>query len=113
MGILLSIIVKLRKTFSGVRIQVRLDGGYATSEMYEFLEQQRASIENRIKELPGSITLYGLSIERTSCTKCLNNQFRVLMITAAYVLMQKLRIVEAYTRLHRAHSMNDFSPVFG
>ena len=191
-GILKRIIAKLRKSFPGVRIQVRLDGGYAAPEVFEFLEQEgvgyviglaknsvlkeeaealmdkarwasyysgntehyydecryeaeswdnierrvvykaevvrhpgrdpkdnlrclvtnlrhspknlyekvycyRGEIENRIKEL-----LYGLSIDRTSCTKFLSNQFRVLMAAAAYVLMQELRLKAVGTSLQRA-----------
>ncbi len=191
-GILKRIIAKLRKCFPDVRIQARLDGGYAAPEIFEFLEHERVGyviglaknavlkeeteplmnkarwasydsgntenyygecryeaeswdyierrvvykaevvrhpgrdpkdnlrclvtnlrhspknlyekvycyrgeIENRIKEL-----LYGLSIDRTSCTKFLSNQFRVLMAAAAYVLMQELRIQAVDTSLHRA-----------
>ncbi len=191
-GILKRIIAKLRKSFPGVRIQVRLDGGYAAPEVFEFLEQEgvgyvialaknavlkeeaeplmdkarwasyysgntehfysecryeseswdnierrvvykaevvrhpgrdpkdnlrclvtnlrhspqnlyekvycyRGEVENRIKEL-----LYGLSIDRTSCTKFLSNQFRVLMAAAAYVLMQELRLKAVGTSLQRA-----------
>jgi len=190
-GILRRVIKRLRKAFAGVKIRVRLDGGFATPEVFDFLEQQaveyvvamaknavlkafaeplmvkarheseasaqtehvygecsyeansweeerrviikaevvchagrepkdnprfvvtnsrqvprnvyekiycqRASIENRIKEL-----LYGLSIDRTSCTKFLANQCRVLMAAAAYVLMQELRIKLAHTALARA-----------
>ncbi len=59
-------------------------------------------IENRIKELPGGAPPYGLSIDRTSCTKPLVNQFRGLMATAAYVLMQELRLKARHTSLHRA-----------
>ncbi|MGH8110629.1 MAG: IS1380 family transposase [Rhodanobacteraceae bacterium] len=48
---------------------------------------QRAVIENRIKEL-----LYGLHLDRTSCTRFLANQFRCLLGAAAYVLLQELRL---------------------
>lgn len=65
--------------------------------LYEKVYCYRAEIENRIKEL-----LYGLSIDRTSCTKFLANQFRVLMAAAAYVLMQELRLKARHTSLHRA-----------
>jgi len=53
---------------------------------------QRAPIENRIKEL-----LYGLNIDRTSCTRFLANQFRVLLTACAYVLFQELRLKARYT----------------
>jgi hypothetical protein len=50
------------------------------------LYAQRGDCENRIKELH-----HGLELDRTSCTRFLANQLRVLMTTAAYVLMQELR----------------------
>lgn len=58
---------------------------------------QRAQIENRIKEL-----LYGLHIDRTSCTRFLANQCRVLMTAAAYVLFQELRLQARGTSLEQA-----------
>ena len=54
--------------------------------LYEEVYCQRGDLENRIKELH-----YGMEIGRTSCTSFWANQFRVLMTTAAYVLMQELR----------------------
>ena len=47
----------------------------------------RGDAENRIKELKE-----GLQIDRTSCTRFLSNQFRVLMTAAAYVLLQEVRL---------------------
>ena len=55
--------------------------------VYEKIYCQRAVIELRIKEL-----LYGLNIDRTSCTRFFANQFRVLLCAAAYVLLQELRL---------------------
>ena len=46
----------------------------------------RGDQENRIKELH-----YGLELDRTSCSRFLANQMRVLLTLAAYVLMQELR----------------------
>jgi hypothetical protein len=46
----------------------------------------RGDQENRIKELH-----HGLELDRTSCSRFLANQLRVLLTTAAYVLMQELR----------------------
>jgi hypothetical protein len=46
----------------------------------------RGDQENRIKELH-----YGLALDRTSCSRFLANQMRVLLTLAAYVLMQELR----------------------
>jgi len=57
----------------------------------------RGEIENRIKELH-----HGLEIDRTSCTRFLANQLRVLVTAAAYVLMQELRLAAARTSLARA-----------
>jgi hypothetical protein len=46
----------------------------------------RGDSENRIKELK-----YGLEVDRTSDSRFLANQFRVLLSAAAYVLFQELR----------------------
>jgi len=48
--------------------------------------RQRGDQENRIKELK-----LDLALGRTSCSRFLANQFRVLLVAAAYVLMQQLR----------------------
>ncbi|MDH4209249.1 MAG: IS1380 family transposase [Anaerolineae bacterium] len=47
---------------------------------------QRGDMENRLKELHN-----GLALGRTSCSQFWANQFRVLLTTAAYVLLQELR----------------------
>ena len=60
--------------------------------VYERIYCQRAPIENRIKEL-----LYGLNIDRTSCTRFFANQFRVMLSAAAYVLLQELRLKAKHT----------------
>lgn len=65
--------------------------------IYERVYCQRGQTENHIKELH-----YGLEMDRTSCTKFLANQFRVLMTAAAYVLMQELRLRAARTACARA-----------
>lgn len=57
----------------------------------------RGEIENRIKELN-----LGLSLGRTSCSRYVANQLRVLMTAAAYVLFQQLRLKAAKTPLARA-----------
>jgi hypothetical protein len=46
----------------------------------------RGDMENRLKELH-----HGLELDRTSCSRFLANQFRVLLTLAAYVLFQELR----------------------
>jgi hypothetical protein len=48
---------------------------------------KRGDAENRIKELKND-----LGMDRTSCTRFLANQFRVLLTAAAYVIMQELQI---------------------
>ncbi len=53
--------------------------------VYEFY-CQRGDVENRLKELH-----HGLEMDRTSCSKFLANQFRVLLTVAAYLLFQELR----------------------
>ena len=65
--------------------------------IYEQVYCPRGEIENRLKELH-----QGLEIDRTSCSKFLANQFRVLMTAAAYVLMQELRLRAARTACARA-----------
>jgi DDE family transposase len=57
---------------------------------------QRGEIENRIKELH-----HGLAIDRTSCSRFLANQLRVLLTAAAFVLLQEVRRRAAGTRFHR------------
>lgn len=65
--------------------------------VYEDFYCLRGEIENRIKELH-----HGLEIDRTSCSRFLANQLRVLLTAAAYVLMQELRLRAARTKLARA-----------
>jgi len=48
---------------------------------------QRGDAENRIKELKND-----LSMDRTSCSSFLANQFRVLLTAAAYVLIQEIQM---------------------
>lgn len=64
--------------------------------VYEFY-CRRGEIENRIKEL-----LDGMQIGRTSCTSFWANQFRLLMTTVAYALMQEIRLWAKRTTLARA-----------
>ncbi len=49
--------------------------------------RDRGDVENRIKELKDD-----LEIDRTSCSRFLANQLRVLLTAAAYVLFQELRL---------------------
>jgi hypothetical protein len=55
-------------------------------ELYEEVYCQRGEMENRIKEQQ-----LDLFADRTSCHDFLANQFRLLLSSAAYVLMQSLR----------------------
>ena len=55
-------------------------------ELYEDVYCQRGEMENRIKEQQ-----LGLFADRTSCHKFLANQFRLLLSSSAYVLIQALR----------------------
>lgn len=57
----------------------------------------RGDPENRIKELKND-----LAMDRTSCSRFLANQFRVLLTAAAYVLMQELRLHAHHTDCARA-----------
>jgi hypothetical protein len=57
----------------------------------------RGDPENRIKELKND-----LAMDRTSCSRFLANQFRVLLTAAAYVLMQELRLRARHTDCARA-----------
>jgi hypothetical protein len=57
---------------------------------------QRGDSENRIKELKND-----LEIDRTSCTRFVANQVRVLLTAVAYVLYQELRSALHGTELER------------
>ena len=57
----------------------------------------RGDAENRIKELKND-----LAMDRTSCSRFLANQLRVLLTAAAYVLMQELRFRARHTDCARA-----------
>jgi Transposase DDE domain group 1 len=61
--------------------------------IYEKTYCQRGDVENRIKELHD-----GMQLGRTSCSNFLANTFRVLLTTAAYVLMQEMRLHLSPTR---------------
>ena len=59
--------------------------------------RQRGDCENRIKELKD-----GLYLDRLSCSSFWANQLRLLLLAAAYVLMQELRLRLKDTPLARA-----------
>ncbi len=54
--------------------------------VYEQIYCQRGDMENRLKELH-----HGLEMDRTSCSRFLANQFRILLTLAAYILFQALQ----------------------
>jgi hypothetical protein len=58
----------------------------APQTLYEQIYCQRGDVENRLKELH-----HGLEMDRTSCSRFLANQFRVLLTLAAYILFQELQ----------------------
>jgi hypothetical protein len=58
----------------------------APRTVYEQVYCQRGDMENRLKELH-----HGLEMDRTSCSRFLANQFRVLLTLAAYILFQELQ----------------------
>jgi hypothetical protein len=59
--------------------------------------RERGDMENRIKELK-----HGLEIDRTSCSRFLPNQLRVLLTAVAYVLMQEIRLQARHTGVAHA-----------
>ena len=64
--------------------------------LYEQVYCARGEIENRIKEL------LALDLDRTSCSRFLANQLRVLLTAAAFVLLQEVRLKAARTGWARA-----------
>lgn len=72
----------------------------AASELYEKMYCARGEMENRIKEQQ-----LGLFADRTSCHDFIANQFRLLLSSLAYVLMETLRrTVLCGTELARAQA---------
>jgi len=55
--------------------------------VYEEVYAARGDMENRIKEMH-----HGVSMDRLSCTRFLANQVRLILHTAAYVLLQTVRL---------------------
>jgi len=67
------------------------------SGVYERAYAPRGDAENRIKELKAD-----LHSDRTSCTRFLANQFRLMLASIAFVFYQELRLQAAGTTLARA-----------
>jgi hypothetical protein len=81
------VIVKAEHTAKGTNprfVVVNVPGD--PQELYEEVYCQRGEMENRIKEQQ-----LDLFADRTSCHRLLANQFRLLLSSAAYVLVQALR----------------------
>jgi hypothetical protein len=81
------VIVKAEHTAQGANprfVVVNVPGD--PQELYEDVYCQRGEMENRIKEQQ-----LDLFADRTSCHRFLANQFRLLLSSAAYVLVQGLR----------------------
>jgi Transposase DDE domain group 1 len=81
------VIVKAEHTAQGPNprfVVVNVPGD--PQELYEDVYCQRGEMENRIKEQQ-----LDLFADRTSCHRFLANQFRLLLSSAAYVLVQALR----------------------
>ena len=64
--------------------------------IYQRLYCQRGEIENRIKEL------FDVALDRTSCSRFRANQLRVVLVAAAYALLQELRLTARGTAWARA-----------
>jgi len=80
-------IVKAERRAQGQNLRfvvTNLDGEVQT--LYDQMYCARGEMENRIKEQQ-----LGLYADRTSCSKMLANQFRLLLSSAAYTLMQHFR----------------------
>jgi hypothetical protein len=81
------ILVKAERLVQGPNLRfivTNLQG--EAQHLYDKVYCQRGEMENRIKEQQ-----LDLFADRTSCRRMLANQFRLLLSSAAYVLMQTLR----------------------
>lgn len=71
--------------------------------LYEHLYCQRGEMENRIKEAQ-----LGLFADRTSCHYFAANQFRLMLSSLAYILMERLRALALQgteAACHQAHTL--------
>lgn len=71
--------------------------GYSPADLYDGLFIARGDMENRIKEQQ-----LGLFADRTSCTSFLSNQFRLMLSSFAYLLVEHLRRMLRNTELAAA-----------
>jgi hypothetical protein len=71
-----------------------------TSDLYDRLYCARGEMENRIKEAQ-----LGLFADRTSCHRFAANQWRLILSSVAYVLVERLRTLALkHTELARAQA---------
>jgi len=84
------VIVKAERLEKGpnLRFVVTNLAGLSPEQIYDGLYVGRGEMENRIKEQQ-----LGLFADRTSCHRFLSNQFRLLLASAAFVLIEHLRRV--------------------
>lgn len=76
------------------------DAGHSPADVYDSLYIARGDMENRIKEQQGM-----LFADRTSCQSFLANQFRLMLSSLAYVLVEHLRRTTLRdTELHGAQA---------
>jgi hypothetical protein len=94
------VIVKAERLRQGPNVRFVVTNLLAPTgrQIYDGIYTARGDMENRIKEQQR-----GLFADRTSCRKFLANQFRVLLASAAYVLIEHIRRTAlAGTELGRA-----------
>ena len=84
-----------RETKKNVRFVVTSLPG-SPEHLYRRVYCARGEMENRLKELKQ------MGLGRSSCSRFLANQFRLLMVLAAYILMQEVRLHAAGTSFARA-----------
>ena len=82
------VIIKAEQLIQGenIRYVVTNLNNKDTKYLYDKIYCQRGDMENRIKE--HQLELFG---DRTSCHKFLSNQFRLLLASAAYILLEYIR----------------------
>jgi hypothetical protein len=71
LGILKRILAKLREAFPRAKLRVRLDGGYAYPEMFDFLEAQRVEY---VVAMASNAVLDRLAEPRMTCARVLSAQ---------------------------------------
>jgi hypothetical protein len=110
-AILALLVKRLRQVWPEVRIILRADSGFCRHKMLSWCERrdvgyiiglycQRGEMENRIKEQQ-----LDLFADRTSCHKWRPNQFRLILASLAYNLIEAIRrLALAGTEMARAQA---------